>query len=67
MKRLVAVAAVIVAGVLAAPAHAEPGAGPGMCSFQGEYFVQYYPCTEPPAWVLLPHSSDDRPGAGTAT
>lgn len=69
MRRALVVA-VLAAGALATapPTHADPyGPGPGMCSFQGEYFTQWYPCTQPPAWLFLPHSDDAQPGIGTAT
>lgn len=69
MKRLAVTIGVAAVGLLgAAAAQADPaGPGIGVCSFQGEYFTQYYYCDQPPSWLLQPHSDDVRPGAGTST
>lgn len=70
MKQLLAAAiGVFMAITGAATAHADDdptGPGVGVCSFQGEYFTQYYWCTQPPAWLLQPHSDEARPGPGTS-
>jgi hypothetical protein len=32
----------------------------------GEFFTQWYPCTQPPAWIMQPGvRSDVRPAPGT--
>lgn len=70
MKRALAASAAVIAMATAAPAAGEPyGPGPGMCSFRGRHFVQWYPCTQPPAWLFQPgiSSADARPGIGTTT
>jgi len=64
--------AAVLALATAAPAGAEPqpsGPGVGVCSFQGQQFVQYYWCTKPPSWLFQPgiSSADAVPGVGTAT
>jgi hypothetical protein len=59
------IGAALIGGVCTAErAQADPGP---MCSFQGEYFAQYYPCLQgPPSWMMQPGvRSDLKPGAGT--
>lgn len=51
MKRLAAVMGAL-AAVLAAPAHADPGPGPGMCQYLGAHYNTWYQCTDPPDWLL---------------
>jgi hypothetical protein len=67
MKPLLAAAAIVAGMIGASLAGTTAHADPGQCSFQGEYFTQYYPCTQPPAWLMQPGvRSDMRPGAGTS-
>lgn len=59
------IAAAMFGGILTAErAHADPA----QCSFQGEYFTQYYPCLQgPPSWMMQPGvRSDMKPGVGTS-
>jgi hypothetical protein len=60
------IAGAMIGGVLTAQqAAADPGP---MCSFQGEYFAQYYPCLQgPPSWMMQPGvRTDMKPGVGTS-
>jgi hypothetical protein len=61
--RLLACAVVALAAVLAAPAHADPGPGPGMCQFLGAHYNVWYECDQYQPW--LPYGTADNPPYGS--
>lgn len=58
----VAIGAAAVGAISAAPVHAEPGPGPGMCQYLGTNYPVYYDCTGYQPW--LPYGTADNPPLG---